>query len=240
MKTVLAGFAGLLCVSLFAAEAEVRYAPGVIPLRLATEYVDKQAAPDYRRLAPYYVGQETSSDCSAASLTMALNAFHLASPAISEAQVLAKVAVAAWTAAVAQGGPGTDLRSLGAYSRKGLAAFGLDGAVETKVLEQVSEAGLNDLRAVLRANEASARDIIIANFDQGLFTADDSVGHFSPVAAYDAVNERVLVLDVDRKWVEPYWVPDRLFLKAMVKWDPAKKKHRGFLRLTLNDRENRR
>jgi hypothetical protein len=41
--------------------------------------------------------------------------------------------------------------------------------------------------------------------------------HISPIGAYDKTNERVLVMDVDREWYEPYWVSDERLLLAMSK-----------------------
>ncbi len=39
--------------------------------------------------------------------------------------------------------------------------------------------------------------------------------HISPVGAYDKATRRVLILDIDRKWYEPYWAPDTVVLEAM-------------------------
>jgi hypothetical protein len=81
---------------------------------------------------------------------------------------------------------------------------------------QDSAAARTRLHRDLVENEATDRNFIIANFDQGLFTGDAPVGHISPVAAYDARRKRVLVLDSDREWYEPYWVSEATFARGML------------------------
>ena len=41
--------------------------------------------------------------------------------------------------------------------------------------------------------------------------------HISPIGAYDKTHMRVLIMDVDREWYEPYWVSDERLLLAMSK-----------------------
>ncbi len=46
------------------------------------------------------------------------------------------------------------------------------------------------------------------------------------IGAYDAVTDRVLVLDVDQEWYVPYWSPVSALLAAFVKPAP---KNQGML-----------
>ena len=78
---------------------------------------------------------------------------------------------------------------------------------------------------MLRYGSASVaqegHDRLVANFLQSVYTGDAPVGHVSPVGAYDAKRARVLVFDVDRKWYEPYWVPEKAFVEGLATADPV-------------------
>ena len=64
--------------------------------------------------------------------------------------------------------------------------------------------------------ENSQSGFIAANFHLDLFYGDGvDVGHFSPIGAYDAVRDRVLMLDVYKKDYEPMWAPLPRLAKAM-------------------------
>jgi hypothetical protein len=103
--------------------------------------------------------------------------------------------------------------------------------VEAIHIEKASAAELSGLRKRLADNEESDQDFLIANFLQSSLTGDPegSVGHFAPVAAYDARLGRVLILDPDRQWYEPYWVSDQTLLAGMATKDPQAKRARGYL-----------
>ena len=53
----------------------------------------------------------------------------------------------------------------------------------------------------------------------------------APIAAYDAKMHRVLVMDPDREWYEPYWVSDQRLLEAMATIDPETSKPRGYVKI---------
>ena len=78
-------------------------------------------------------------------------------------------------------------------------------------------AALENFRQCLMENEKSPDDIIVLHFVQDDLTKAKGgpFPHISPVGAYDAARERVLIFDVDREWYEPYWVPICDLLKAM-------------------------
>src|SRR4051812_38979918 len=53
-----------------------KYGPNAVPLskRSNVEYFQKNPAPDFWALVPYYLGQSSGQQCSAANLVMILNA----------------------------------------------------------------------------------------------------------------------------------------------------------------------
>jgi hypothetical protein len=224
-----------------AAASDPKYGPAAVRLHDDRSYVQHSAAPDFWALMPYYLPQLTGSSCSAASVAMLMNALRVELPLpadeklVTERDLLKRAASAAWQKAVAEDGDGVSLDQLGRLIERSLTAYGL-GAHEVEIVhvESTSDEMLARLRNALAANEASADDFILINFVQMVFTGDPegNVGHISPIAAYDAERQRVLVMDVDRSWYEPYWVSDRTLLEGMAKPDdqaPGKGLSRGYV-----------
>ena len=59
-------------------------------------------------------------------------------------------------------------------------------------------------------------------------------GHHSPVGAYDAAADRVLVLDTYRQGWDPWWAPVPVVLAAMSVPDPDAGAPRGWLEITAS------
>jgi hypothetical protein len=74
---------------------------------------------------------------------------------------------------------------------------------------------------------------LISNFNQKVFTDDSEVGHFAPVGAFDPEKSRVLILDPDREYYEPYWVSVNDFIDGMNTKDSSGDQYRGYLSITL-------
>jgi len=55
------------------------------------------------------------------------------------------------------------------------------------------------------------------------------IGHFSPIGAYDAATDRVLLLDVWKADYEPTWVDRMRLLKGMVPISQLTGTPRGYL-----------
>jgi hypothetical protein len=55
----------------------------------------------------------------------------------------------------------------------------------------------------------------------------------APIAAYDQKNSRVLVLDPDREWYEPYWVSEDSLLTGMATEDTTAHAFRGYIKIQL-------
>jgi hypothetical protein len=217
-----------------------KYAPGTVRLFDARGFVRTQPAPDYWALSPYYVPQHTETACSAAAACMVVNALRAerrlgAADELATAEgVLGTVERRAWRDKVADDGPGLTLDELAALLPRAAEAYGVR-EIRAEVIRFPEEpaAALERLRALLAENERSARDVLVANFLQGTVTGDPegNVGHFAPVGAWDAATRRVLLFDPDRRWYEPYWVPDEVLLAALRTQDPDAQRPRGLLRL---------
>ena len=79
---------------------------------------------------------------------------------------------------------------------------------------------LDALRVALATNEAAADTAILVFFNQGVVTGDWDGPHISPIGAYDAGSDRVLILEVDQEWYIPYWTPVPVLLAAMLRPAP--------------------
>ena len=117
-----------------------------------------------------------------------------------------------------RGRPRRHLRGDEKYLRKALDAFDLAGATMTAVQPTAADAAtLDGLRKALAENEASADNVMLVYFNQGVITGDWDGPHISAIGAYDAAKDRVLIMDVDRNWYVPYWTSTETLLAALVK-----------------------
>jgi hypothetical protein len=208
-------------------EGKPKLGPDAVPITLRTEYLRAAPAPDYWKLSAFYVPQATSSACSVASVTMAVNFVRglpagADAPIVTQAALLAEVGDEAWAAKGAEGGDGVTFAELVAAVHDALAAYGIEEpAIEVIRPTQDDAATLARVRAALAANEASDQDLLLVYFNQGVLTGDWDGPHISPVGAYDARTGQVLIMDVDREWYVPYWTSDERLLDAMLRPAPA-------------------
>jgi len=224
-----------------AGEAAPKYAAFSVPLARDHTYFQRAPAPDFWALAPYYVGQQNDAACSLASLTMLVNAARHAAaltsnePLVTQALLFERVHSEIWQRGLAADGDGVTLDQLAELARQSLAAFAITPArLETTHVSEASPAALARLRSTLSQNEASASDYLLLNFDARAYVGVGDYGHIAPVGAYDAERQRVLILDPDRTWYEPYWIPDTVALAGMATRDSVTGRPRGYLYVALH------
>lgn len=224
--------------SSWASDPKPKYGPEITLLSASHEYVLKNAAPDYWALSPYYVEQEDEASCSISSTAMVVNGARVGWKMTADDELatqkglMKRATLPPWKDG--KGGP-ANLDELGALILDGLKAYGVKNATAEVVhTDDMSDATKKKLHHALVENEKSANDFIVINFIQGVYTGDADAGHISPIAAYDAKKKRVLVLDPDRQWYEPYWVSEETLLKGMATEDKSSGKHRGFVWVKLS------
>ena len=138
-----------------------------------------------------------------------------------EEELLARTGDTKWTESTRPGGKGYGLESLG----KALEAYGVKKyRIEMFSTPDESLLTYDRMMENLRENEKSGNNFIAINFVQGIATGDALFGHWAVIGAYDDVKDRVLILDPDRDWYEPYWISTKTLLKAMAF------PHKGFTR----------
>lgn len=227
-----------------AAETKPKYGPEALVLSSSEghAYFRNHAAPDFWALIPFYAAQVDGSACSVASVQMLVNAARAGRPLGSEDELVTqpklveKVKHQAWHRGIpgVLAGRGVTLDELGVISREALEAYGVKVASVTVThAEDTSATTMKKLHDALVENERSTGDFILINFNQGTYTGDADVGHIAPIGAYDQIHGRVLVLDPDRQWYEPYWVSEKTLLAGMATRDKQADKNRGWVRISL-------
>lgn len=214
----------------------ISYVHGVEPINYLSPYFKNNQGSLYARISPYYLHQLTDSSCSLASATIIINA--LRSPQllkgnqapVSQHELLTRVNDSQWCDAVKQGGNGVTLDQFKLYLEKALQVSGIEHyTIEIKRMDKSELENRLSLHQSLIESETTGKTFIIANFNQKFFTGTLSVGHFSPVGAYDKITKRVLILDTDSELHEPYWVPEKLLLDSMSTPDTDSGHYRGYI-----------
>ncbi|WP_333829444.1 phytochelatin synthase family protein [Pararhodobacter sp.] len=197
--------------------------PDAVSLTDDNAYLRQSPAPDYWAFAPFVKPQFTTSACSVAAVTAAVNGLRglpalAEEPVMSQEGLLEAVGDAQWASLSAEGGDGVTFAQLEQFSRAALLATGLESARSDSFRPTDDSAGsLATLRAILTENEASADDVALVYFNQGVVTGDWDGPHVAVIGAYDAGLDRVLVLEVDQEWYVPYWTPAPVLLAAMLR-----------------------
>ncbi len=238
MKTLLLS---LLLLAGAAGAETPKYSPVngalAVPLSLDNAYFRGPAvqAFDYWALSSFYVPQYSGAACSAASVSMALNTLLNArrqrgdeEENITQEKLMEKVTGLKWKELLSpeglDGKHGLTLNQLAQASREALAAYGAAGfTVSSTAVNGQGALALENFRRALSGNEKSPGDVMLLHFTQDTLTGAPGgpFAHISPVGAYDEKTRRVLILDVDRKYYEPYWAADTQVFKAMSVKTPA-------------------
>lgn len=215
-----------------------KYGADATPLSASHEYVQTHPAKHFWEFIPFYTAQRDGAACSIATIAMLVNAARTGAgvkltsddPLISQNLLLKKVKIKAWKHWLTSGGHGVSLNEAGVAAEESLKTFGLKTSrVEVVHTDDLSDKTKTTLHQFLVESEKPNGPYLIANFVQGIYTGDANVGHFAPIGAYDAENKKVLILDPDREWYEPYWISEETFLKGMATLDISNLKHRGYV-----------
>ncbi|HJN33054.1 MAG TPA: phytochelatin synthase family protein [Prochlorococcus sp.] len=87
---------------------------------------------------------------------------------------------------------------------------------------------LSAFRSLLKNSLDDSTDRLIVNYDRR-FLGQKGGGHFSPLAAYDAITDKVLILDVARYRYPSVWVKTHDLWRAMRTLDGISGLQRGIL-----------
>jgi hypothetical protein len=87
------------------------------------------------------------------------------------------------------------------------------------------------------ATRSPTLDVLVVSYSRKVLSQTGS-GHFSPIAAYDASSDLVLILDTARFKYGAHWAPLPLVFEAMRPTDPDTGKSRGYALLSFPPLEN--
>lgn len=215
-----------------------RYVPGVVSIIQDHSYIRTHNAPIYWKISPYYMPQLTDASCSLASATMVMNALRIPQMQYANQKLATTNSVVDssrndWKNDVRQGGSGVTLDEFGSFLSQAMTAYNIQSTKLEVIHVTRAKDSVTKFHQALLEGEKTGRTFIIVNFDQKFISGTESVGHFSPVGAYDVNTKRVLVMDPDREFFEPYWISEHRLLKAMETKDSDAHKNRGFVIVTL-------
>jgi len=112
------------------------------------------------------------------------------------------------------------------------ARFGSDSTID-KFREAVKKACCDDTITESESIESSDQQTYLVVSYNRQVLKQTGTGHFSPIAAYDAVSDKILILDTARFKYTPHWVPVDLLFNAMLSIDKETNKSRGFILLSF-------
>jgi hypothetical protein len=210
----------------------------ISPLSRDHAYIQNNPAPAYWALSPYLLHQHTDCSCSLATATMLLNGARAMDGVarigrfVSERGLLERMADPEWEKGITPpDGGGASLVELRHKLERAVALYALSGwSVEHCIVESDDAATGAVFRAHLTAMEQAGDRLLAGNYHLATTYGDNwDIGHFSPIGAYDAATDRVLLLDVWKADYEPSWVDRMRLLKGMVPVSPLTGTPRGYL-----------
>jgi hypothetical protein len=194
-------------------------------------FAESEAREAYFPLASNFLTQKTQSYCGVASIVMVLNALGLPAPEVPE--------YAPYRTFTQDNV--LDQRTDAVLPRETLARQGmtLDQIVGILATEPVkaevhhaSESSVEEFRKLASAYLGEPGHFVIVNYLRKAL-GEQTGGHISPLAAYDAKSDRFLILDVARYKYPPVWVKTVDMFAAMNTLDAANdNKTRGFVLVT--------
>lgn len=174
---------------------------------------DAEARKSYFPLAIQFVSQVNQAFCGVASMVMVLNALDVKGPATPEwkpftafdQQSFFNAATEAVVPRSVIEKRGMTLTQLGGLP----GAFGLEAEIH-----YASDSSLDEFRRLARqALDAGDRYVLVNYLRKAI--GQQTGGHISPLAAYDADSDRFLILDVSRYKYPPVWVEAAALFAAM-------------------------
>lgn len=199
--------------------------------RDGTRYVEAGLQPHWNPMKQavwkYHVKQFHESSCSVASVVSCINAIRALTAngiaPISQSDILDRVRTGHWKERMSKGGyhgrRGLPLSLLGQVVKDSIDAYGLSVRAVAVVPTPNGASAKSSIHALLKSRlkafDQNGNGLIIAHFDQGALIPTLNIPHISPVGAYDEVNGRVTVLDVDPDEKRPYQIPYSRFYAGL-------------------------
>lgn len=196
--------------------------PGLIALASPSGqrlFAQSRYIADYQLLADHFEAQSRPAYCGVASSVITLNALRVSRPPLDQ-RTFFNPAASAVRHPLRVTIAGISLVQLGELLR----AHG----AETR-LYHASDTDIEAFRSIARRNLATPGDFVLVNYQRAVLDQEE-MGHISPLAAYDAVTDRFLILDVAAHKYPPVWVSTEILWEAMrVPLNDKSRRTRGFI-----------
>lgn len=180
---------------------------------------------DYVPLVTWMVSEEVVTFCGPATVTIVANSLGLPAP---ESTRWAPYHL--WTEDELFEAAGQKPKIFGEVMSVGLTLAELGQFIENVGMKPevhfASDLSEDAFREIVKATLTDPAKRLIVNYDRQEF-GEVGTGHISPIGAYDAATDSVLILDVARYKYPPKWVPLAGMLAAMMHDDPSSQKSRG-------------
>jgi hypothetical protein len=173
---------------------------------------------DYNSLTQAFEAQSRRAYCGVASSVIVLNALRNAHPHLTQSTFFSAAA--------------SRVRSPLRVTLQGMTLEQLADLLRANdadvTLFHASDANVDTFRSIVRENLQTPGDFVVVNYERALLGQGET-GHISPLAAYNAQADRLLVLDVAAYKYPPAWVPTQTLWNAMNTVDSDSGRSRGFV-----------
>ena len=190
-----------------------------------------EAQADFVPLISQYVTQENQAFCGIASTVMVLNSIGIPAPNAPEWNRDYFTQDNVFTAQTEA------IITRQKIARQGLTLAELAGILASYPVQverhHGSDVSLNQFRELIAANMAEADNFIVVNYLRRSI-GQERGGHISPLAAYNADTDQVLILDVSRYKYPPVWVEVETLWNAINTVDSVSGLTRGVVVVSSN------
>jgi len=179
---------------------------------------EKEFTADYEGLTRNFESQSRPAFCGVASSVVVLNALRGSEPRLTQSTFFS--------------GAAGDVRSALETTFGGMSLAELGDLLHAHGAEvttyYAADTDLNSFRSIARQNLKTDGDFLLVNYQRAVL-GQKEMGHISPVAAYNAATDRMLILDVAAYRYPSVWASTEALWNAMNTVDSSSGRTRGFV-----------
>lgn len=185
---------------------------------------------DYFSLATYLEAEQVLTFCGPASVSAVANSLGIDRPSPDR--------LYPWklfTQDLLFNAANQKLKPYGMVEHEGLTLWELDQFIENVGLEAehhfADETSVDELREIIQTTLSDRNARVIVNYSRQALPQTGG-GHISPIGAYDADTDSILILDVAKYKYPPVWISVQKLHDAMMMVDMGSNRSRGFIEVS--------